>query len=689
MPIKPFRSRLAEIRDHVYALDLGLALDASAELAAGSGDDNLQLQFNAISSNYELILDYLKRGTIDAQRTQLYERSARQIMDFTDRLQLHQMARDTTSPLSIRQRVWQESVDSHSRQLEEVMAQLLAHHQLEHRLPDQHREVEPSGSLRRDEILGRLFNLCWLSPVLDDELAEGLQRLLQDGAIPEEEQALLASSLNLGLLISFSSVRIRLQLELLRHSSPMVRARALTGVIQTIHHYHRRFRFYPELAVVLRTMLVEVVRKEEMEIILLQMIRSQDTDAITKRLREEIIPEMIRITPRITEHLDSEEFSIEDFGSEENPDWQEFFGDSPELMDKIQQLNEMQMDGSDVFMSAFAMLKQFPFFQEVHHWFLPFTGRHPAVQQELHALSGRLDAPRLLEGLSSSSMLCNSDKYSFLLNLGNLPDQQLAIIDRFFSAEMEMMREVQDEEQLLDDLSRFRSEARMYIQDLFRFHRLHPMRSSLPDLFRAFLSLHHTSVLGPYLRESGLMRTMAEFHFTRGHYEQASGLFAELAAAGDTSYEVFEKAGFAFQKIGHFEMALSYYRKAELYDTNRQWLLRKMAYCLRQLGRPGDAVPLYREAIRDGGEEERLMMQLANTLLEAGKFNEALNQYLGIELKYPSNTRILRPMAWCLLNTGKADKAAGYLESLGMEQWTRHDRLNLGHCRWILGDAAQ
>ncbi|HRZ77925.1 MAG TPA: hypothetical protein P5248_11195, partial [Bacteroidales bacterium] len=171
MPIKPFRSRLAEIRDHVYALDLGLALDASAELAAGSGDDNLQLQFNAISSNYELILDYLKRGTIDAQRTQLYERSARQIMDFTDRLQLHQMARDTTSPLSIRQRVWQESVDSHSRQLEEVMAQLLAHHQLEHRLPDQHREVEPSGSLRRDEILGRLFNLCWLSPVLDDELA--------------------------------------------------------------------------------------------------------------------------------------------------------------------------------------------------------------------------------------------------------------------------------------------------------------------------------------------------------------------------------------------------------------------------------------------------------------------------------------------------------------------------------------
>lgn len=166
-------------------------------------------------------------------------------------------------------------------------------------------------------------------------------------------------------------------------------------------------------------------------------------------------------------------------------------------------------------------------------------------------------------------------------------------------------------------------------------------------------------------------------------------MFAQLADAGETSYEVFEKAGFAYQKMGHFEQALTYYGKAELYDTNQQWLLRKMAYCQRRLGKPEEAIPMYRQALKIEGDEEKLMMQLANTLLEAGKFREALNQYLGIELKYPENTRVIRPLAWCLLNTGQAEKAREYLMNLGEAQWNRHDLLNIGHSHWIDGDAAR
>lgn len=670
-------------------MDFAAALSLADALVASTGSDNIRLQFSNIENNYRIILDYLTRGTRDEQRANLYARVGREILDLADRLLLHFIASDAANPVSILQRSWSIDPSSQARHLEEYMSQMLAHHRLSDHLPEELQEDEVSGAIVRDRFLGQLFSFCWLSPVIEDDMADAFRRVLQPGALPEEEQSLIISGINLGLSHNFNRVRIHILLETIAHPSAMVRARALTGIIQTIHRYHKRFRFYPELASSLETWLNEVLRKEELEIILLQLIRSQDTDAITKRLREEIIPEMIKIGPRITEKLDAEEFSIEDLGSEENPQWERFLGDNPELMDKIQQLNDLQMDGSDVFMSAFAMLKHFPFFREVHHWFLPFSKENSIVQNEIHRYSKKMDTQKLVDGLSSTGFLCNSDKFSFLFNLDNLQEQQLNMLDHYFSAEMDMMRELQDEERLLDDLSRFRTEARMYIQDLYRFHRLHSLRSAVPDIFKAFLGLHRTALLGPYLQDSGLLRTMAEFHFSRGHYEQAAGMFAQLADAGETSYEVFEKAGFAYQKMGHFEQALTYYGKAELYDTNQQWLLRKMAYCQRRLGKPEEAIPMYRQALKIEGDEEKLMMQLANTLLEAGKFREALNQYLGIELKYPENTRVIRPLAWCLLNTGQAEKAREYLMNLGEAQWNRHDLLNIGHSHWIDGDAAR
>ncbi|MBE0642106.1 MAG: hypothetical protein IH599_08725, partial [Bacteroidales bacterium] len=475
-----YQKKHREILGKVYSMDLAAALGMADNLVASSGNDNLRLQFSNIDNNYRIILDHLTRGTRDDQRAQLFSRVAREIMDLSDRLLLHFMARDLSNPVSILQQNWTGDAFNHARHLEEAMAQLLAHHRLSDHLPETMQE-EISGAIARDRLLGQLFSFCWLSPVIEDELADALRRIMQNDALPQEEQALMVSGLNLGLSLNFNSVRIRLLLETISHPSAMVRARALTGIIQAIHRYHRRFRFYPEIAMSLNTWLNEVVRKEELEIILLQLIRSQDTDAITRKLREEIIPEMIRIGPKITERLDAEEFSLEDLGSEENPQWEQFFGDNPELMDKIQQLNDMQMDGSDVFMSAFAMLKHFPFFQDTHHWFMPFSKENSIVKNEIHRYSNKLDTAKLLDGLSSSGFLCNSDKFSFLFNLGNLQEQQLGMIDRYFSAEMDMMREIQDEEQLLDDLSRFRIEARMYIQDLFRFHRLHNLRTAVPD----------------------------------------------------------------------------------------------------------------------------------------------------------------------------------------------------------------
>jgi len=48
------------------------------------------------------------------------------------------------------------------------------------------------------------------------------------------------------------------------------------------------------------------------------------------------------------------------------------FSDSDEIMKTMEELTNLQMEGADVYMSAFANLKHFDFFRNFQNWFVPF-----------------------------------------------------------------------------------------------------------------------------------------------------------------------------------------------------------------------------------------------------------------------------------------------------------------------------
>ncbi|MDE8697704.1 hypothetical protein PZH42_26930, partial [Bacteroides cellulosilyticus] len=72
------------------------------------------------------------------------------------------------------------------------------------------------------------------------------------------------------------------------------------------------------------------------------------------------------------------------FGFEEtdendrNPDWDQAF-EQTGLGDKIREMNDLQLEGADVYMSTFAQLKGYPFFREPLNWFYPFDRMHSSI----------------------------------------------------------------------------------------------------------------------------------------------------------------------------------------------------------------------------------------------------------------------------------------------------------------------
>ncbi len=159
------------------------------------------------------------------------------------------------------------------------------------------------------------------------------------------------------------------------------------------------------------------------EFIAIQLLKSKETEKISKRLQEEILTRNGQISTHVLrDKLDLDNILSDDFDEDKNPDWETVFEDAPELLDKLQEISKLQMEGSDVFMSTFARLKHFSFFSEIINWFRPFYKEDYALTNSLKDESQDIKIDAFLEGMEESFFMCNSDKYSFCLNIPHMPE---------------------------------------------------------------------------------------------------------------------------------------------------------------------------------------------------------------------------------------------------------------------------
>ena len=158
--------------------------------------------------------------------------------------------------------------------------------------------------------------------------------------------------------------------------------------------------------------------QSDVRMISMQLIRTRDTERIHRKLADEIMPQMLKLSPDIARRL-SDKTSISDITSmEDNPEWEELLEKSG-VADSLKELMQLQEEGGDIMMATFSNLKSFPFFNDAANWFVPFRADHPAVSG-----NGGEDMKKIASLLESMNVFCDGDKYSFALMLLSMPEEQ-------------------------------------------------------------------------------------------------------------------------------------------------------------------------------------------------------------------------------------------------------------------------
>jgi len=648
----------------------------------------LKDQFAELQMTYRNILRYTVEGIHDPERQKVYNRLLQNILRLNDRIKQDILARFSGwYTYSVRARELKEERLRGGNIIQSV-DDLVFKSRLDSLLSSAEigRPAPQSEAAREMERLsGIIFNHLWLTDYYGEAEESLLDLLIGSGRFEWHETATFVSAITLSSLRVWDPAKIKLLAKLTADLTPHVAERAVTGLVFSLHYYDDRLHLYPEILKTVRDLSEVKVFRERCRIVVLQAIRSRYTEQLSRRMNEEILPRVVRLKPRIEEKLDLDRILGENPEEGQNPDWSEMFSGSEEMFKTMEELTNLQMEGSDVYMSAFSGLKKFDFFRELRNWFIPFYPDHEAVDSIFRDEILGPGINELSEALYKTPFICNSDKFSLILNMKYLPAEQKSMMLKVFRMELEGLEQMKYDNEITDPAAVFRTTVTQYVQDLYRFFKLSDFRNEFDDFFTGRLDLYNSLF---YRETCGSVtddRSMADYFFSKEYYEDALALYNTILRSVTNDAELYEKAGYCHQKAGDYEKALEKYSMATIIESHT-WTLRKTGLCLRRLGRPQEALEVYRRALQNEPDDLNTILMIAHCCLDTANYDEALKHYFRVEYESPGNSKVLRPIAWCCLVTRRYTDAEKYFGRLAETGLTPYDRINMGHLALCQGD---
>jgi tetratricopeptide (TPR) repeat protein len=668
------------------------SLDILADMISGSSSGDMRDEYDNIVMTYKNMLTYTIDGIKDPERNRIYLKLIQSILRLSDKVRQDILSHNSGwHTYWVKQQAEKEFRLS-GKTIVETVDDLMFKSELDEWLKLTG-EITPNPdsdiSKKHKHLIRNIFNHLWLTDYYGEAENSLINIILKSGKFRWHEASIFTTAITLSSFRTWQTEKLFHLISLYEAGQEQVMERALSGLILNLHYYNTRLMLYPEITDKITKMSRDTKFKEHCRIIVLQIIRSRETESLSRKLQDEILPQVARLKPMIEEKLDLDNILPKDKNEEKNPDWAEMFSDSEEIFKTMEELTKLQMEGADVYMSAFANMKHFDFFKDFQNWFVPFYPDHETVDEIYRDEILGPGTNELSEALYKTPFICNSDKYSLLLNLKHLPSSQKSMMLKVFKMELEGLQQYNEEDSGTDPYRVFRTNITQYLQDIYRFFKLSPYKKEFEDLFAGKLDIYNSEFFRMTSNSSEAEAGLADYFFSKNFYSDALQLFLKQVNEKPSEVHLYEKIGYCYQESVDYEEALRYYRRAELIDR-KVWTIKKIGLCLRRLGKNEEALENYLQAYELEPENIHTIIMVAHCYLDLKNYEQALKYYFIVEYKEPGNLKILRPIAFCYFALGRFDESEKYYDRLSAGKLNAHDQINKGHlalCRGKKRDA--
>lgn len=648
-------------------------------------------QIADIRKDYELMADYWRKGFKDPQREQVYEQLLhRLLMLYVDVMAKERLGR---SPLlkNMYDRVnngrYDWSVDGIRGRLEGYVSET-AMIQLEPEHVRQSKEEQLQEV--HLQMIEDLFDYILTSGSWNDRRAQAFADLLTSPTVDAIDQQLIVSALTLSSMNTFDANKFKVLAKVyLNATDEHVRQRALVGWGLCLGTQSKSFVILPEVKKVVEEMANSQQCREELTELQLQLMYCMDAEHDTRKIHEEIMPELLknnnfRVTRNGIEEVEDDpmEDILDPEGSERRME---------KLEENMQKMVDMQRSGADIYFGGFAQMKRHPFFAKACNWLMPFMTQHPVVRKIWNGTQGK----RFLHRMMALGAFCESDKYSFVLAfekvVGMLPQKLLEMLE---SGEASMVGGVvEPEEQQRPAYIR-----RVYLQDLYRFFNLYPSRNLFVNPFGKErgderLRLLFSCELIEHTAFESCLGEVAAFLLKRRQYEDAYHVLERWSKENqdEQHYMLLGTVMMNLQpgNMPNYKYAVELFRYVLKNNPDNDRALIGFARATFKMSDYESALVAYDNLVLRHEGNKNYLLNKAICLSNLQRNEEAMKILYQMDYEQPDDENIQRVLAWTLVGCGKVEQAGKIYEKLlEREKPVADDLLNDGLRLWVSGDVA-
>lgn len=625
---------------------LGEALELLQELANVLGDWKLLDEVADVNSAYGLLLYYMEQGNNDPAREQQHTNFIATCYNIAEKAA--QTERALVTGTSARMRSISEILkDMENLELKNITS-----------------EPCEEDANKHVELYTELFNASYDSFLWNDEAAAQAQEVIDSALIAENDKILMTSGLFINCLQAFDARKIIFFADnYSTATSSMLRIRMLVAVAFTLYTYRNRLFAYPAITSKLKDLCNNPRFTTDMQNLQKLIIESLSTHEVDRKMREEIIPAMLK-----SHNFNPEKFGIDSLEeiSESNPEWKNF-------EQQVGKLAELEAAGADIYYSTFSTLKRYPFFNNAANWLYPFEENHPGIPKQIRKTGLKGIANALLK----SDVLCDSDKYSFCMLTTQMTDVQVNMI-------ISQLPEMGGYDTAIAQTSE--STCRNYLRNLFRFFYLYSGKSKPANPFETDMSLLDCNELAEAFKDKTEINKISAYAIKKGKYDMAISFLLLSETKGFADSEVYQELGFCYQKKKSYFDAIAAYEKANALSGDSKWTLQHLAQTNRIVGNYKDALNYYRLLETAKGEDAKIAFRCGECLVHLESYDDAMHEFFKAEYLNPDMTAATRAIAWCSILTDDIKQARKYYDKLLLKEEQGEDLLNAGHAAWIDGD---
>lgn len=625
---------------------LGEALELLQELANVLGDWKLLDEVADVNSAYGLLLYYMEQGNNDPAREQQHTNFIAACYNIAEKAA--QTERALVTGTSARMRSISEILkDMENLELKNITS-----------------EPCEEDANKHVELYTELFNASYDSFLWNDEAAAQAQEVIDSALIAENDKILMTSGLFINCLQAFDARKIIFFADnYSTATSSMLRIRMLVAVAFTLYTYRKRLFAYPVITSKLKDLCNNPRFTTDMQNLQKLIIESLSTHEVDRKMREEIIPAMLK-----SHNFNPEKFGIDSLEeiSESNPEWKNF-------EQQVGKLAELEAAGADIYYSTFSTLKRYPFFNNAANWLYPFEENHPGIPKQIRKTGLKGIANALLK----SDVLCDSDKYSFCMLTTQMTDVQVNMI-------ISQLPEMGGYDTAIAQTSE--STCRNYLRNLFRFFYLYSGKSKPANPFETDMSLLDCNELAEAFKDKTEINKISAYAIKKGKYDMAISFLLLSETKGFADSEVYQELGFCYQKKKSYFDAIAAYEKANALSGDSKWTLQHLAQTNRIVGNYKDALNYYRLLETAKREDAKIAFRCGECLVHLESYDDAMHEFFKAEYLNPDMTAATRAIAWCSILTDDIKQARKYYDKLLLKEEQGEDLLNAGHAAWIDGD---